>query len=160
MKTGNDSGFREGSEGRLEFDNVQLWQPLKAYLYTLKVELVNSGQTVDVYEELFGVRKVEVKNGKFYINGKPFYFKGFGKHEDSPIHGRGFAEAVNVMDFNLMKWIGANSFRTSHYPYSEEMMRLAIEKASSSSMKHLLSACTLISMHGEDARDGKVLGRE
>lgn len=24
-----------------------------------------------------------------------------------------------------MKWQGANSFRTSHYPYSEEMMRLA-----------------------------------
>lgn len=29
------------------------------------------------------------------------------------------------MDFRLMKWIGANSFRTSHYPYSEELMRLA-----------------------------------
>jgi beta-glucuronidase len=25
----------------------------------------------------------------------------------------------------LLKWIGANSFRTSHYPYSEEMMDLA-----------------------------------
>ena len=24
-----------------------------------------------------------------------------------------------------MKWIGANSFRTAHYPYSEEIMRLA-----------------------------------
>lgn len=68
---------------------------------------------------------MEVKEGKFLINGKPFYFKGFGKHEDSPIHGRGFNEAANVMDFRLMKWIGANSFRTSHYPYSEELMRLA-----------------------------------
>lgn len=27
-----------------------------------------------------------------------------------------------------MKWQGANSFRTSHYPYSEEMMRLADEE--------------------------------
>ena len=32
------------------------------------------------------------------------------------------------MDINLMKWIGANSFRTAHYPYSEEMMRLADEQ--------------------------------
>lgn len=115
----------EGAQGTLEIDDVKLWEPLNAYLYTLKVELVNDGQTVDVYEEPFGVRTVEVKDGKFYINRKPFYFKGFGKHEDSPIHGRGFAEAVNVMDFNLMKWIGANSFRTAHYPYSEELMRLA-----------------------------------
>ena len=78
-----------------------------------------------MYEQTFGVRSVEVRDGQFLINGKPFYFKGFGKHEDSAIHGRGFNEAVNVMDFNLMKWIGANSFRTAHYPYSEEMMRFA-----------------------------------
>lgn len=100
---GKERAAGEGAEGRLEFDEVQLWEPLQAYLYTLKVELVKQGRTVDVYEEPFGVRTVEVKDGKFYINRKPFYFKGFGKHEDAPIHGRGFAEAVNVMDFNLMK---------------------------------------------------------
>src|SRR5690606_27552323 len=109
----------------LEIDDVKLWEPLNAYLYTLKEELVRDGQTVDVYEEPFGVRTAEVKDGKFYINNKPFYFKGFGKHEYAPIHCRGYAESVNVMDFNLMKWLGANSFRTSHYPYSEEIMRLA-----------------------------------
>ncbi|MEK4249425.1 beta-glucuronidase [Paenibacillus sp. FSL W7-1287] len=124
-EAGNLLASGEGAQGRLELDDVQLWEPLQAYLYTLKVELLQSGGIVDVYEEPFGVRTVEVKNGQFYINEKPFYFKGFGKHEDSPIHGRGFAEAVNVMDFNLMKWTGANSFRTSHYPYSEELMRLA-----------------------------------
>ena len=72
----------------------------------------------------FGVRKVEVKSGKFLINGEPFYFKGFGKHEDTYVNGRGLNEAYNVLDINLMKEMGANSFRTSHYPYSEEMMRL------------------------------------
>ena len=30
---------------------------------------------------------------------------------------------ANVLDLNRLKWSGANSFRTSHYPYSEEMMR-------------------------------------
>jgi beta-glucuronidase len=29
-----------------------------------------------------------------------------------------------VKDVNLMKWIGANSMRTSHYPYSEEFLQL------------------------------------
>ena len=28
-------------------------------------------------------------------------------------------------DFELMKWTGANSFRTSHYPYDEEFYRMA-----------------------------------
>src|SRR5206468_308420 len=27
-----------------------------------------------------------------------------------------------IKDYNLIKWIGANAFRTSHYPYAEEMM--------------------------------------
>ncbi|WP_423750515.1 glycoside hydrolase family 2 TIM barrel-domain containing protein, partial [Citrobacter freundii] len=27
-----------------------------------------------------------------------------------------------VHDHALMEWIGANSYRTSHYPYAEEML--------------------------------------
>lgn len=106
--------------------NVRLWEPLNAYLYKAKVELLsNDGKVIDVYTEEFGIRTVEVRDNKFLINGKSFYFKGFGRHEDSYIHGRGLDEVLNVSDINRMKWLGANSFRTSHYPYSEEMMRLA-----------------------------------
>ncbi|MGF6355029.1 beta-glucuronidase [Paenibacillus sp. 4624] len=115
----------EGESGTMIISDVRLWEPLNAYLYTLRVELETEGETIDVYEQPFGVRSVEVKEGKFLINDKPFYFKGYGKHEDTTIHGRGFNEAANVLDFNLMKWSGANSFRTAHYPYSEEVMRLA-----------------------------------
>ncbi|GEN45988.1 beta-glucuronidase [Alkalibacillus haloalkaliphilus] len=114
-----------GAKGQVKVENVNLWEPLDAYMYDLQVELVNDGEVVDQYFQPFGVRTVEVTHNQFLINGKPFYFKGFGKHEDSFVNGRGLNEAVNVMDFNLMKWIGANSFRTAHYPYSEEIMRLA-----------------------------------
>ncbi|MET3558766.1 beta-glucuronidase [Streptococcus rupicaprae] len=109
----------------LVLDSVTLWQPLKAYLYTCRVELFDGERLVDNYDEAFGIRKVEVKNAQFLINNQPFYFKGFGKHEDTYINGRGLNEAANLMDLNLLKDLGANSFRTSHYPYSEEMMRLA-----------------------------------
>lgn len=111
--------------GVLDIPSVRLWQPLNAYLYTLRIELLQSGQLIDVYELPFGVRTVTVKDGQFLINGEPFYFKGYGRHEDTPFHGRGLDEAANIMDFNLMKWSGANSFRTAHYPYAEEVMRLA-----------------------------------
>ena len=114
-----------GSDGQVTIKDIKLWEPMKAYLYKLKVDLVKDDALIDTYIEQFGVRTVEVKDGKFLINNKPFYFKGFGKHEDSHVNGRGFNEALNVKDFNLMKWIGANSFRTAHYPYSEEIMRLA-----------------------------------
>ena len=113
------------AESELEIVNVRRWEVLDAYLYTAKVELFAGEELVDEYEELFGVRTVRVENGQFLVNDKPVYFKGFGKHEDSYVNGRGFNEAVNLMDLNLMKNMGANSYRTAHYPYSEEMMRLS-----------------------------------
>lgn len=108
-----------GDDGRLKIDSPVLWEPSNPYLYTLTVTFGD-----DIYRQTFGIRTAEVRGGRFLLNGKPFYFKGFGKHEDSPVHGRGFDSAMNVGDINLLKWIGANSFRTSHYPYSEEMMML------------------------------------
>ncbi|KRK34004.1 beta-glucuronidase [Levilactobacillus parabrevis] len=113
-----------GADSTLHLDNIHLWQPLNAYLYQARVEILDDNTVVDSYTEPFGLRTIEIKSGKFLINGEPFYFKGFGKHEDSYVNGRGMNEAVNVLDLNLLKKIEANSFRTSHYPYSEEMMRL------------------------------------
>lgn len=31
-------------------------------------------------------------------------------------------------DTHLMHWLGANCYRTSHYPYSEESMQVADEE--------------------------------
>ncbi|MER0122191.1 beta-glucuronidase [Streptococcus sp. ZJ93] len=112
-------------DAQLQIEDPRLWEVLDAYLYTARVELWEKGELVDTYTESFGIRSVKVENGQFLINQKPFYFKGFGKHEDTYINGRGLNEAANLIDLNLLKEIGANSFRTSHYPYSEEMMRLA-----------------------------------
>lgn len=113
-----------GNQTDITVKNVHLWQPLNAYLYTAQVSGLKDGEVVDTYEEPFGIRQVEVNNGQFLINGEPFYFKGFGKHEDTYVNGKGLNEAYNVLDIKLMKSMGANSFRTSHYPYSDEMMRL------------------------------------
>ncbi len=108
-----------GHKGRLTIPNVRLWEPGAAYLYRLRVLFQE-----DEYEQTFGVRTVKVEGDKFLINGKPFYFKGFGKHEDSFFHGRGLDQCLNVKDISLIRWLGANSFRTSHYPYAEEMYDL------------------------------------
>lgn len=113
-------GESSESEGIITIQSPTLWEPLNAYLYQLKVEFYD-----DCYTEEFGIRTVKVENGQFLINDKPFYFKGFGKHEDAHVNGRGLNPVMYVKDINLMKWMGANSFRTSHYPYSEEFLRLA-----------------------------------
>ena len=110
----------KGWDGMLTLERATLWQPGKAYLYTIRVSY---GE--DVYEQPYGIRTVEVRGTQFLINGRPFYFKGYGKHEDTFPHGRGENLPMNAKDMSLMQWQGANSFRCSHYPYSEEMLRMA-----------------------------------
>lgn len=111
----------DGAKGRLIVPCAKLWNPYPGdpYLYTMRIVY---GE--DVYEQPFGIRTVEVRGTQFLINGAPFYFKGFGKHEDSAFHGRGIDQCLNVKDVNLIHWLHANSFRTSHYPYAEEMYEL------------------------------------
>lgn len=41
------------------------------------------------------------------------------------IRGKGVDLPLITRDYNLIKWIGANSYRTSHYPYAEEIMDFA-----------------------------------
>jgi beta-glucuronidase len=46
-------------------------------------------------------------------------------HEDHVTIGKAHNDAMWLRDFELLKWVGANSFRTSHYPYSENVMDMA-----------------------------------
>ncbi|XP_061819280.1 beta-glucuronidase [Nerophis lumbriciformis] len=118
--------------GVLIFTDVKLWWPYlmhenPAYLYSLEVHLMAAdGRSTyeDVYSLPVGIRTVNVTSTQFLINSKPFYFHGVNKHEDADIRGKGFDWPLIVKDFNLMKWLGANSFRTSHYPYAEEILQM------------------------------------
>ncbi|ADQ05861.1 Beta-glucuronidase [Caldicellulosiruptor hydrothermalis 108] len=116
-----------GTSGILEIKNAQFWEPSNPYLYTFRVETLVDGKVEDVYELPIGIRTVKVEGNRLLLNGKPIYLKGFGKHEDADIRGKGYDSVIAVKDFNLLKWIGANSFRTSHYPYADEIMNLADE---------------------------------
>ncbi|MCA9839832.1 MAG: beta-glucuronidase [Trueperaceae bacterium] len=106
-------------------DKPRLWSPKDPYLYALEIELGEDGKTLDRYSLDVGIRSVEVRGKELLLNGEPIFLKDFGKHEDFPIHGRGLNLPVLVRDHSLFKWLGANSYRTAHYPYSEEAMQMA-----------------------------------
>lgn len=118
---GKTAALGEGREGILTIPQPKLWEPWPGtpYLYTARITY---GE--DLYEQPFGIREVRVEGTRFLINGKPFRFHGPCKHEDSPFHGRGTDACLNVTDINLYHWLNANCFRTSHYPYAEEMYQL------------------------------------
>ncbi|WP_461190558.1 beta-glucuronidase [Trueperella pyogenes] len=112
-----------GASGTLRIDNADFWAPGHGALYTLKIQA-----GADLYPQRFGIRTVTIGDGVFMINGKPFYFRGYGRHEDNPIRGKQHDDVAMINDFDIMRWQGANSFRTSHYPYAEEVMDYADEQ--------------------------------
>ncbi len=111
--------------GTLQIDEPRIWDIGKPELYEATVRMESSDGSTDTYNQTFGIRTVEVNEKGIVLNGRNVFLKGFGKHEDSDAFGRGFNAPMAVRDFDIMKWIGANSFRTSHYPYAEEMYDLA-----------------------------------
>ena len=109
--------------GELAVPDAHPWRPGEGYHYELGVELWRGADApVDGYALPVGIRTVEVDGTRFLINGEPFYFTGFGKHEDSAVRGKAHDDVLMVHDFALLDWLGANSFRTSHYPYAEEVL--------------------------------------
>jgi len=108
------------AEATLRVPNARLWSDKDPYLYTLAVKTED-----DRYDLKVGIRTIAVDGGLILLNGKPVKMNGFGRHEDFIASGKGLNLPLMVKDYQLMHWTGANSYRTSHYPYSEEEMDLA-----------------------------------
>jgi beta-glucuronidase len=123
---GHEVARATGTAGELAVEDVRPWRPGEGYLYDLTVELRAGGRApVDTYSLPVGIRTVRVDGPRFLINDEPFHFRGFGKHEDAAVRGKAHDNVFMIHDFSLMEWLGANSFRTSHYPYAEEVLEYA-----------------------------------
>ena len=109
-----------GTAGVLTVPAARPWSPDDPYLYRLDV-----GHGDDQYPVPVGIRTVAVAGTRLLLNGEPVALRGFGMHEDFTLHGKGHDDARMIRDFALLEWIGANSFRTSHYPYAEEVLDYA-----------------------------------
>ncbi|PSM45962.1 beta-glucuronidase [Chroococcidiopsis sp. CCALA 051] len=121
-----DLNFRAGSaEATLRVPSARFWSPQDPHLYPLTVTLTNGQRVTDSYSLDIGIRTIAVRGDRLLLNGQPIELTGFGKHEDFPLTGRGQNLPMWIRDYELLKWSGANSFRTSHYPYTEEAMMLA-----------------------------------
>ncbi len=116
-----DLAFTSGeAEATLSVPYAHLWSDKDPYLYDLIVK-----SEIDQYALKVGIRTIAVDEGKILLNGKPVKMNGFGRHEDFIASGKGLNLPLVVKDYQLMKWVGANAYRTSHYPYSEEEMQMA-----------------------------------
>ena len=86
----------EGDAGELRVAEAQLLGDRATATSTTSRSTSSTATTlVDRYHQPVGIRTVRVDGTRFLINGEPFYFKGFGMHEDLNVRGRGHDDAVD-----------------------------------------------------------------
>ena len=77
---------------RLPLPDLRAWSPGHPNLYTGVVELVRGGAVVHERRERFGVRKLEVRGKDLFLNGEPFFVRGFGDDSIYPLSGHSPAD--------------------------------------------------------------------
>jgi len=58
-----------------DLDPIKVWAPGCPNLYDLKVKLLKDGEVVDMVDTYFGMRKIEARDGRIYLNNSPLYQK-------------------------------------------------------------------------------------
>ena len=109
----------DGTEYRLQ--EPKLWTLDKPRLYELKTVLTSKDGTEE-YWTRFGFREAIFKPDGFYLNGQKVKIVGLNRHQGYPIVGYAMPESMQKEDADILKEIGLNTVRTSHYPQSEHFL--------------------------------------
>jgi beta-galactosidase len=98
-------------------NNVRLWSPEMPCLYTVRLTLYENEQPVDDLWTQIGFRSFyfDAEKGLF-INGKPLKLQGLNRHQCYPGLANAVPERLQIEDAKILKELGANFVRCSHYP--------------------------------------------
>lgn len=103
----------------------KLWSPDSPYLYRVKTQIIDekSGAVLDAVDNPLGFRwfSADTKQG-FMLNGKPLKLIGACRHQDYEGFGNAVSNDLNRYDIKLIKEMGANYIRISHYPQDPSVL--------------------------------------
>ena len=101
----------------LSVGEPRFWDIDDPYLYTAEGTLTCNGEVVDCITARFGFRSAEFRPQEgFFLNGRRLPLRGCNRHESMPGFGRALPLAQHRKDAELIKAMGLNFVRLSHYP--------------------------------------------
>ncbi|MFA7230559.1 MAG: glycoside hydrolase family 2 TIM barrel-domain containing protein [Victivallaceae bacterium] len=123
-----DQTIASGYNLNFKVSDPKKWTAETPNLYRLELELQSlDGQVIDRVDWLVGFRSVEIRDGRFLVNGQPVLFLGVNRHEFNCRTGRVISESDMREDIRLMKENSLNAVRTSHYPNQSRWYELCDE---------------------------------
>lgn len=117
------SYYHATAKYNVELSNPHLWDIDDPYLYTVKTTVVKRSGICDEYITRTGFRyyKCDAQKG-FFLNGKHVKIKGVCAHEDCGLLGKAVPNNVHRYKMQLLKEMGANGYRTSHYQQNSAIL--------------------------------------
>lgn len=108
---------------RITVDCPTLWEVGCGYLYTAETKIYENGTEIDDVRDRFGFREVFCDpNHGLFVNGKHVTVCGVCGHYDYGLTGKAVPDNIFRYKVKLLSEMGANGYRTSHYPQSEALM--------------------------------------
>lgn len=114
----------------LEIENPELWSPSSPVLYNVEASVFDAqGNLLDQFIFKKGFRWFEMnKDRGFMLNGKPLKLIGANRHQDYLNLGNALPDRLHINDIELLKKMGANFIRISHYPQDPSVLEACDEK--------------------------------
>lgn len=94
-------------------EKIKRWDVFKPALYFVEITVDDD----DIIDRI-GFREIKAEKGQFLINGKAITIKGVNHHEDWPDFGHAVPKQLMERDIDIIKDLGCNFIRGSHYPNS------------------------------------------
>lgn len=106
-----------------ELKQPKLWDVEAPNLYIARASVVVDKEVIDCVSDRFGVRSFTFSpNDGLILNGRHVKLIGTNRHQDYPGLGNALTDARHTADVELLKEMGGNSLRVSHYPQHERVM--------------------------------------
>ena len=114
--------FADG-RARLEVPSFKLWSPESPNLHRVTVAAGALGSV----SARFGIREFVAHDKALWLNGKKVWLKGVNRHDSDPEDGYATSPSTMLRDVQLIKSIGCNYIRGSHYTQCDDFLSLCDE---------------------------------
>ena len=107
----------------MRVENPALWDTQSPALHICETTVTRGGEIVDRTKCRFGFRTIRFDpDHGFFLNGKRVVIKGVCCHQDYGLTGKAVPKRVQKYRLELLREMGANGYRTAHYPHHAATM--------------------------------------
>lgn len=105
----------------------QLWSPANPYLYQVITQIkdAKTGRLLEESLQPLGLRWFTFNPDKgFFLNGEYLKLIGTNRHQDFLNKGNALTDEMHIRDIRLLKEMGGNFLRISHYPQDPTVLEM------------------------------------